>query len=116
MSMPVLTHGYGVVVASAFPVEEVSGSLNTLNIKDVKILPTATLFGAGHIRVRVGTVITSHFRIGFRSQLDWLFLDVSAERSPQGDLALSLGRRQRPQCHDLTHEYCIEGCSGPYGR
>ena len=46
------------MVASTFSVEEVSGSLNTLNIKDVKILPTATLFGAGHIRVRVGTVIT----------------------------------------------------------
>ena len=30
--------------------------------KDVKIVPTATLFGVDHIRVRVGAVITSHIR------------------------------------------------------
>ena len=50
---------YGAVAASAYPVEEVSGLHPGLVIlKTLKIVPTASLFGAEHIRVRVGAVIT----------------------------------------------------------
>jgi hypothetical protein len=47
------------VVASAYPVEEVLGSHpGRVIIKIFKIVPTAPLFGAEHIRVSVGAVIT----------------------------------------------------------
>ena len=53
------THEYGVVIAYIYPVEEVSGSRpGRVILKTLKIVPTATLFGAEHIRVRVGAVIT----------------------------------------------------------
>ena len=48
------------MTASAYPVEEVSGSRpGSVILKTLKIVPTATLFGAEHIniRVRVGAVI-----------------------------------------------------------
>ena len=57
--MRMLTHGYGAVAASAYSVEEVSGSRpGRVILKTFKIVPTAALFGAEHIRVRVGVVIT----------------------------------------------------------
>ena len=47
------------MAASTYLVEEVSGSRpGRVIIKTLKIVPTATLFGAGHIRVRVEAVIT----------------------------------------------------------
>ena len=54
-----LTHGYGSVTASPYSVEEVSGSRpGRVILKTLKIVPTASLFGAEHTRVRVGAVIT----------------------------------------------------------
>ena len=51
------THGYGSVTASAYPVKEVSGSRpGRVILKTLKLVPTAALFGVGHIRV--GSVIT----------------------------------------------------------
>jgi hypothetical protein len=53
------THGYGSVTASPYSVEEVSGSRpGRVILKTLKIVPTASLFGAEHTRVRVGAVIT----------------------------------------------------------
>ena len=53
------THGYGSVTASPYSVEEVSGSRpGRVILKTLKIVPTASLFGAEHIRVKVGAVIT----------------------------------------------------------
>ena len=46
------------MTASAYPVEEVSGSRpGCVILKTFKIVSTDTLFGAEHIRVRVGAVI-----------------------------------------------------------
>ena len=51
------THGYGSVTASAYPVEEVSGSRpGRVILKTLKIVHTANLFGAEHNRD--GAVIT----------------------------------------------------------
>ena len=59
ISMVYFTYGYGSVVTSAYPVEEVSGSCpGRVMLKTLKIIPTAFLFGVEHIRVRVGAVIT----------------------------------------------------------
>ena len=47
-------YGYGLVVTSAYLVEEVSGSRPGRDIlKTSKIVSTAALFGVEHIRVRV---------------------------------------------------------------
>jgi hypothetical protein len=47
------------VVTSAYPVKEVSGSRpGRVILKTLIIAPTADLFGVGHVRVRVGAVIT----------------------------------------------------------
>jgi hypothetical protein len=47
------------VTASPYSVEEVSGSHpGRVILKTLKIVPTASLFGAEYIRVRVGAVIT----------------------------------------------------------
>jgi hypothetical protein len=46
-----LTHGYGSVTASPYSVEEVSGSRpGRVILKTLKIVPTASLFGAEHIK------------------------------------------------------------------
>ena len=56
--MFVVTHGYGSVTPFPYSVEEVSGSRpGRIILKTLKIVPTASLFGAEHIRVRVGAVI-----------------------------------------------------------
>jgi hypothetical protein len=53
------THRYGAVAASAYPVEEVSGSPpGRVILKTLKIVPTATLFGAEHIRVGSHNLLT----------------------------------------------------------
>ena len=53
------THRYSAVAAPAYLVEEVSGLRpGNVILKMLKIVPTATLFGAEYIRVRVGAVIT----------------------------------------------------------
>ena len=47
------------MTASPYPVEEVSGSRQgRVILKTLKKVPTASLFGAENIRVRVGAVIT----------------------------------------------------------
>ena len=47
------------MTASPYSVEEVSGSRpGRVILKTLKIVPTASLFGAEHIRVKVGAVIT----------------------------------------------------------
>ena len=48
--------------------------------KKFKVVPTAALFGAWHIRVRVGAVIAFLGSLGhwLTSQLGWLYLDVRA--------------------------------------
>ena len=49
---------YGSLVTSNYLVEEVSGSCpGRVKLKTLKIVPTAALFGAEHIRVRVVTII-----------------------------------------------------------
>jgi hypothetical protein len=78
------THGYGAVAASAYPVEEVSGSPpGRVIIKTLKIVPTATLFGAEHIRVGSHNLLTlgspGH---GLRSQMGWLPSGAQVMASP----------------------------------
>jgi hypothetical protein len=52
-----VTHRYGSVTVSPFSVEEVSGlHPGRVILKTLKIVPTASLFGAEHVRVRVGAV------------------------------------------------------------
>ena len=54
-----MSEGYGLVIASAYPFEEVLGlHPGRVILKTKKIVPTAALFGAGHISVRVAAVIT----------------------------------------------------------
>jgi hypothetical protein len=49
------SHGYGSVTASPYSVEEVSGSRpGRVILKTLKIVSTASLFGAEHIRDREG--------------------------------------------------------------
>ena len=53
------THRCGIVVAATYTVDEVSGSIQgRVILKTLKIIPTAALFGAVHIRVRVRAIIT----------------------------------------------------------
>ena len=58
-SISSVSHGYGSVRASAYLVEKVSGSRSDSVLqKTFKIVPTAALFGADHIKVKVRVVIT----------------------------------------------------------
>ena len=73
-----------------YPVEEVSGSHpGCVILKTLKIVPTAALFGAEHISHYLLTL--GSLGHGLRSQLDWLPLDVRAQRPPSGYLALGPG-------------------------
>jgi hypothetical protein len=54
-----LTHGYGSVTATPYSVKDVSGLRpGHVILEMLKIVPTASLFGAEYIIVRVGAVIT----------------------------------------------------------
>jgi hypothetical protein len=59
----VFTHGYGLVVTSAYPVEEVSISHSgCIILKTLKIVPTASLLSIEYTRVEWGQSLPSHVR------------------------------------------------------
>ena len=75
------------MVASAYLVEEVSGSRPGRVIPNtLKIVPAAALFSAEQIKVRVEAVITFSVLTlgspgyGLKSQLGWLPFGVKAQR------------------------------------